>query len=245
MKIAILVRILWSSGTPIFAIKEAKALADLGIDVEIIFLRKTKSGDVYKDLLKDMKYKIIVEENKSLFVPLYNLITEIFSHSRKGEGRVDYNLIRKTPSFCKEKYDVIICADELAGWGGYYIWKKYGINYFVFLMELNEMPYINGIKKILLNIVLHHRKNVLMHAKKVLTLTKRVAQNETSSKLYSMHGIKVIDNFPGMECKTFKDFYEKTNTIALASYWSDVKFPELYLDLFDKLDGYNFLIVSL
>ena len=145
MKIAILVRILWSSGTTKYAIELAKALGNSGHNVEIVFLRKADNGNVYDDMLKDVKYKIMVDRNKSPLIPLYDFITGIFSSSRKGEGRADYNLIRKTPFFLGQKFDLIICADELAGWGGYYNWKKYGTDYIVFLMELTEMKYITGI----------------------------------------------------------------------------------------------------
>ena len=84
MRIAIVVRILWSAGTQKFAILQAKALAKAGHSVEIIFLRKTTNGNVYDDLLKDMNYKILSERNGSLFVPIFDWITGIFMSNRKG-----------------------------------------------------------------------------------------------------------------------------------------------------------------
>ena len=47
-----------------------------------------------------------------------------------------------------------------------------------------------------------------------------------------------------MECRFFREFSEKNNTVALISYWSDVKFPDLYLNLFEKLEGYDFLMIG-
>ena len=79
MKIAILVRILWSSGTTKYAIELAKALGNSGHNVEIVFLRKADNGNVYDDMLKDVKYKIMVDRNKSPLIPLYDFITGIFS----------------------------------------------------------------------------------------------------------------------------------------------------------------------
>lgn len=99
MKIAILERILWSAGTQKFAISQAKALQAIGHDVELIFLRRSPKADVYEDLLKGVRVIVLSEKNKSPFAPIYEYITEIFMSSRKREGRVDYNLIRKFPPF--------------------------------------------------------------------------------------------------------------------------------------------------
>ena len=101
MKIAILVRILWSAGTQKIAIQEARTLTQMGCDVELIFLRRSKSGEVYGDLLKNINYRVLSENNKSVLVPIYDFITGIFMSSRKGEGRIDYNLIRGFPSLAR------------------------------------------------------------------------------------------------------------------------------------------------
>ena len=149
MKICILVRILWSAGTQKFAISEAKALQSMGHDVELVFLRRTVKGNVYDDLLKDIKVFVLSERNESTFVPLYDYITGVFMSNRKGEGRVDYNLIKKFPSFAKDRgYDLIICQDLFAGLAGYYNWKKYGTDYLVIIHEIvNDFPWVRGWKR--------------------------------------------------------------------------------------------------
>lgn len=243
MKVAILVRILWSAGTQKIAIQEARTLIEMGIDVEVIFLRKTKSGDVYDDLLKGIKYRVMTEENGSVLVPLYDFITGIFMSSRKGEGRVDYNLIRNFSSMTKNCYDLVICQDQWAGLAGYYSWKKYGINYIVMLHEqINEMPWVTGVKRILAKIALRYQRNVLTHAKKVFAVTKKIAV--TAEDFYVKDHLTVIDNLPGLELKIFLKYSEKNNTILLNSFWNEVKLPELYLDFFKKIEGYRFLMIG-
>ena len=243
MKIAILVRILWSAGTQKIAIKEARTLTQMGYDVELIFLRKTKSGEAYGDLLKDINYKVLSENNKSILVPVYDFITGIFMSNRKGEGRVDYNLIREFPSFAESHYDLIICQDQWAGLAGYYLWKKYGINYIVMLHEqINEMPWIKGFKRILVNIALLYQRKVLVHAKKVLAVTNKIAS--TAENFYAKNNLIVPDDLPGLEIKQFLNYSEKSDSILLISFWNETKCPELYLNLFKKLDGYNFKMIG-
>ena len=75
MKIVILVRILWSAGAPKKAIREAKELTQLGHQVELVFLRRSKQFNTYDDLLKDTKWKVITDYNNSILVPLYDYLT--------------------------------------------------------------------------------------------------------------------------------------------------------------------------
>ena len=244
MKIAILVRILWSAGTQKIAIQETRTLSDMGLDVELIFLRRTKSGEVYRNLLKGVKYRIFSEENKSVLVPLYDFITGIFMSNKKGEGRIDYNLIRAFPSLAKNNvYDLIICQDQWAGLAGYYSWKKYGINYVVMLHEqINEMPWVTGFNRILAKIALRYQRNVLTHAKRVFAVTKKIAA--TAADFYKKSNLTIVDNLPGLEIKPFLNYSEKSNSILLISFWNETKFPEIYLDLFKKVKGYKFIMIG-
>lgn len=243
MKIAILVRILWSAGTQKIAIQEAITFSQMGHDVELIFLRKTKSGEVYEDMLKGVKYRIVSEVNRSPLVPLYDFITGIFMSNRKGEGRVDYNLIRRFPSLAKDNYDIIICHDQWAGLAGYYSWRKYKINYVVMLHEqINEMPWVTGLNRIIANIALLYQRNVLIHAKKVFSVTRKIAT--TAENFYVKSNIAVSDNFPGLEIKPFLNYCSKSNTILLNSFWNESKFPEMYLDLFKKIKDYSFAMIG-
>jgi glycosyltransferase involved in cell wall biosynthesis len=243
MRIAIVVRILWSAGTQKFAIEQAKYLAEAGHEVQIIFLRKAKSGDVYNDLLQGLKYKVLTDKNNSIFVPIYDLLTGIFMHDRKGEGRVDYNLISKFPRFAGNNFDLIICQDQWAGLAGYYTWKRYGIPYYVIIHEMvNDLPLVRGVKRILVKFALHYQKIILLKAEKIFSLTQKVA--ETVVSFYSKYGLECIVNFPGLVNRGFVDYKEKTDTIALVSYWNEVKFPEMYIDVFERLKGYDFLMIG-
>jgi glycosyltransferase involved in cell wall biosynthesis len=243
MKIAILVRILWSAGTQKFAIEQARALANYGCDVEIIFLRRAKNGDVYDDLLNGVNYRVLTDKNNSSLASLYDYITGIFMETRKGEGRVDYNLLRRFPNYAKNKYDLIICQDQWAGLSGYYTWKRFRIPYIVILHErVNNFPWIRGFKRILVRVALYYQRKILQNAKGVFSLTKKVADNAIS--FYSRDDLHVIDNFPGLELRNFVDYYEKSNTIVLLSYWNEVKVPEMYFDLFKTLENYKFLMLG-
>jgi len=243
MKIGIVVRILWPAGTQKFAILQAKALTDAGHDVEVIFLRKTKNGNVYDDILKDLNYKVLTEENRSLLVPIYDWITGIFMSNRKGDGRVDYNLIRMFPNFAKNRYDLIICQDQWAGLAGYYTWKKYKTPYYVIIHErVNEFYWVKGIRRVLVWFALHYQKIILINAIKVLSETKKVAVSV--NEMYSKYNIKCIYNFPGLLEKKITDYSEKLNTVSIIGNWNEVKFPEIYIDLFDSLTNYTFLMIG-
>lgn len=243
MKIAILVRILWSAGTQKFAIQQAKALTDMGHDVELIFLRRGRNGSVYDDLLKGVSHRVLFEDNQSILVPLYDYVTGIFMSSRKGDGRVDYNLIRKFPSIIKNKYDLIICQDQFAGIAGYYSWRRFHIPYVVILHErINKFPWVHGIKRILVLFALEYQKKVILKAQKVLSLAKGVAVS--AENFYSKYKLKVFNNFPGVDSKEFLDFSKKANTVILLSYWREDKAPELYIDIFRKLVDFKFLMIG-
>lgn len=243
MKIAVLVRILWSAGTQKFAIEQAKALSDFGHNVDLIFIRRGKNGNVYDDMLNDVNYRVLYESNRSVFVPLFDFITGIFMKNRKGDGRVDYNLIRHFPSVARDRYDLVICQDQWAGLAGYYTKKKFGTPYFVVIHErVNEMPWVNGIKRILALLALRYQRKILLGASKVLTETNRVAL--TVEEYYSKYALKAIRDFPGIISKEFVPFSEKNNTIVLVSYWNKVKFPELYLNVFSKIDDFKFIMIG-
>ena len=83
MKIAVIVRILWSAGTQKFAIEEAKALSAFDHYVDLIFIRRGKNGHVYDDLLKDINYIVLYESNKSIFIPVFDFITSIIMKIQK------------------------------------------------------------------------------------------------------------------------------------------------------------------
>ena len=150
MKIRVLARMFLFARTQKFEISEAKALQVMGHDVEFVFLRKLAKGNVYDDLLRDIKVFVLSERNESPFVPLYGNITGIFMPNKKGEGRVDYSLIRKFPSFAKDRgYVLIICQDQFASLARYNKWKKYGTNHLDIIHErVNDFSMGQGLEKI-------------------------------------------------------------------------------------------------
>ena len=244
MKICILVRILWSAGTQKFAISEAMALQSMGHDVELVFLRKLAKGNVYDDLLKDIKVFVLSERNESTFVPLYDYITGVFMSNRKGEGRVDYNLIKKFPSFAKDRgYDLIICQDLFAGLAGYYNWKKYGTDYLVIIHEIvNDFPWVRSWKRVFAILALNYQRRVLVNAKAVISQTLKVARSVES--FYQNDGLKCTDIFPGLEGKEFRRYGERESSIALLSYWNEVKSPDMYFPLFKAIGNYKFIMIG-
>ena len=243
MRIAVVVRILWSAGTQKFAIEQTKALSDKGYNVELIFIRRGKNGNVYDNMLKDLNYRVLYESNRSILVAIFDFITGIFMKNRKGEGRVDYNLIKLFPSIVKERYDLIICQDQWAGLAGYYTYKKFGTPYFVIIHErINNMPWVKGVYRILALLALRYQKKILLSARKVLALTKDVAI--TVEEFYSKYHLKVVKDFPGINSEEFVPFSEKTDTIVLVSYWNEVKFPELYFHVFKNISDFKFIMIG-
>ncbi len=243
MRIGIIVRILWSAGTQKFAINQAIALTKAGHDVTLIFLRKSKSGEVYDEILNQVKHKVITAQNNSLFAPVYDFLTGIFMSNRKGEGRVDYNLLRRLPKYVKDmNLDFLICQDQWAGLGGYYCHRKLGIKYAVVIHEqINNFPWIKGIKRIFVFLALRWQKKILFNSKAIFTETDAVAQ--TVSNFYSGR-LKVKAIFPGLTNRIEFNYKEKKNQIVAISYWNEIKVPEVYLNIFKAIEGYNFIIAG-
>lgn len=75
-----------------------------------------------------------------------------------------------------------------------------------------------------------------------MTETKRVAH--TVEDFYSKYNLRVVSNFPGVVSKEFMPFSKKGDTIVLVSYWNEVKFPEMYFDIFRKLVDFKFLMIG-
>ncbi len=238
-----MVRIFWSAGTQKFAIEQAKALSALGHNVDLFFIRKGKNAQAYQDLLRDVNYSVLYESNQSVFVPLYDFITGIFISNRKGDGRVDYNLIRGFPSVVKNRYDLIICQDQWAGLAEYYTMKKFGTPYLVVIHErVNKMPWVHCMSRVLALLALSYQKKILLGATRVLTLTKRVALNV--EEFYSRYNLKVVSNFPGITPREFVPFSKKRNTVVLISYWNEVKVPELYIHIFSRIVDFEFIMLG-
>ena len=243
MKIGIVVRILWSAGTQKFAIDQALALKNAGHDVTIFFLRKTKNSQAYEELLKTIDYKILTTINQSKLTPFYDFITGIFIQNRKGDGRVDYNLLRQFPSYIKDMgFNYLICQDQWAGLAGYYSSRKLGVKYAVVIHEqVNNFPWMKGVKRIFAFLALRFQRKILYNADRIFTLTVAVAK--TVDDFYKGK-LNVNHVFPGLKNNIVFNYTSKKNQILMISYWNEIKVPEVYIPLFKEIEGYNFVIAG-
>lgn len=236
MKIAIFVRILWIAGAPRIAIREAKELSKLGHDVKLIFLRRSNAFFGYEDMLDGIDYEIIADSNKSLLVPLYDYLTGKFVPDKKGEGRVDYNLIRKIPYIARnEKADIVICHDQYTGIGGYYAFKKFGIPYNVVLHERVDIE----LRTILHKLEDRYMKKTLQNACRVTAMTDKIGRTA-----FEQHGIRCEVSYPGLDFREFNKFENKENTLITISFWSSWRRPMFYLDVLERLPDFTLYMVG-
>ena len=236
MKIVILVRILWSAGAQKIAINEAIEFKRQGHDVELIFLRRGKTWKVYEDLLLKVNYRVISEGRSSVFTGLYSVITGLFMPDRKGEGRIDYDLLRKFPKFIAgTKFDKIICHDEWAGIAGKAAKKKLNIPYEVFLHErlggLN-LPIFGKMAE-------KYRMKVLSNASRVYSITEKIS-NDT----FDRFGINLIPDPPGFEELSTVNVEKRANRIVSVSMWDSGRNPFFFIELEKVLDNYEILLLG-
>lgn len=236
MKIVIVVRILWTAGAPKIAIQEAKELKRLGHAVTLVFLRRAKTLGGYSDLLNDIDWKVLSDGHNSFFTPLYDYITGLFMPDRRGEGRVDYDLLRRFPSFAKEVgTDYVICHDQWAGLAGYYAFRKYGIKYAVFLHERlssYEVPILGRLAHL-------YEKKVLKNASKVFAVTEKVRNSAVEN-----YGINPITNIPGIPDNGSNPFDKRKNIILSVSMWDTGRHPYIYLKIAQEIQGFKLIIAG-
>ena len=235
MKIIILVRILWTAGAQKIAIREARELKAMGHDVELVFL-KGKMTKEYEEILQDIKYEIVSETGDSIFSPIYNYVTRKFAPERGPESRVDYNLIRAFPKYLNgKKVDYLICHDQFSGLAGYYVHRKYGTKYSVFIHEGVAVPTVPVLGKIWQ----HYEYKVLKNAKAIFAVTDKVAKT-----VRDVYDIPAIPNYPGMDVLRETKFEDKDNSIIAVAFWDYGRKPEIYLDVIEKLDDFTLYFVG-
>ena len=236
MKIAILVRILWSAGAQKIAINEAIELRKQGHEVDLIFLRRGKTWKAYEELLAKTNYRVISEGKSSIFTGLYSFITGLFMKDRKGEGRIDFDLLRKFPKFIENsKPDKVICHDEWAGIAGYYAKKKLKIPYEVFLHERLgklKVPIFGRMAE-------RYRIRILKNATRVYSVTVKIAKDTIQR-----FGINVLPDPPGFEFLGETDPSHKLNRIVSVSMWDIGRNPFFFLQLDKYLDDYEILLLG-
>ncbi|MEM0136687.1 MAG: glycosyltransferase, partial [Thermoplasmatales archaeon] len=207
MKIIILVRILWTSGAQKIAIEEAKTLTTLGHEVKLVFLREAESGKHLKSMLRNVEYEIFSQAPPRW---IYSEITGLFMPDRKGEGTVDYDLLKDYSKSIKGgEADYIICHDQWAGIAGLRINKSLGVPYSVFCHERITGGYT---VPVLGKYAKKTERNVLKNATKVFGVTKRVA-----CSVQDVYGIEATPNLPGMDLKEYASFSDKKNVLIASA----------------------------
>ena len=235
MRIIILVRILATQGRPKLAAAEALELSKLGHDVELVFLRKSEKMSGYSDILSGVKHKILTNHNDSPLVPLYDYITGLFMPDRKGDLRIDYNLIRKFPGYVgKIRPDLLICHDQFAGLAGYYAYRKFGTKYCVYIDE--RLSRFKGVLGFMAN---RYERKVVRHAVRVFAITPKV-----SDSIKDKHGVNAAVNFQGFGYPDFVDYEQKKNLLISVTAWDSGRRPQIYLDIIKSLPDYKLLMVG-
>ncbi len=236
MKVIILVRILWTAGAQKIAIKEAQAISTLGHDVQLVFLRATESGKNLQSELEKVKYTIF---SKPEYTPrrIYSSVTGLFAHDRKGEGTVDYDLIKKFAKSIKpEECDYIICHDPWAGIAGLYLKKKYGIPYCVYMHEKTGKKYSIPVIGYLAR---HIEMKVIKNAKRVFCVTSTVAASVKEN-----FAVDCITNLPGMDLEKSYQFENKENILLASATWDRDRNPEDYLNIIEQLPTFTLFVVG-
>lgn len=239
LKVGIVVRILWSAGTPKFSTEDASTLREKGPDVTLIFCGKTKNDDVNLLLIDGLNYKIIEESDTSKFVWSYNFFTGIFISNRCCDGRFDYNLAGRHPNYIKDmNLDYLLCQAQWASLGRYYRYKKRSIRYVViFHIPVNNLPSIKGMNGIFLYLALRFQKEIIIHASRISTETESIAR--AVRKFYNGE-FRVTFNFSGLTDNVIRNYSKKQNKISLISFWNEVKMAGIYIYVFKELYNYKF-----
>lgn len=236
MKIIILVRILWTAGAQKIAINEALALTTMGHDVQLVFLRSTDSGKNLQSELNKVRYKIFAD---GVYRPkkIYSVITGIFAPDRKGDGTVDYDLIKKFAfSIHPDECDYIICHDPWAGIAGLKLKKKYGIPYSVYVHEQMgnkfEIPIIGYLAR-------RTELKVLQNAALTFGVTPKVAASVKEN-----FNVNCTADLPGMDLAKFYLFENKENVLLASATWDRDRDPEDYLNIIELLPDFKLFIVG-
>ncbi len=235
MRICILVRIFWTAGAQKIAISEAKTLQSMGHSVKLIFLRG-KLNKEYADLLEGVSYVILSETGRSLLTPLYRYISSKFMPDRKGEGRIDYNMIRAFPhNIGRNMFDLILCHDQWAGLGGYYANRNLGTKYSVVIHEKLikfKVPILGKLATI-------YERKVLSNATTVYAVSNKIVEN-----IKNAYGISSVLLVPGINKAIITPFVNRRNQLLTVSFWDGGRYPEIYLNIIDKLEEFNLVIAG-
>ena len=245
MKIGILVRFLQPSGVQKTAIYEAKKLQEEGKEVILYFIKKSGSKYNYEDLLKGLDYRVLyTSDYKSLMTPIYDYITGLYLPDRKGEKRLDYDLLKKFYKHIKaDNINFLVCHDQWAGYAGYICNKKLGVPYSVIIHECLGATDFKRIP--ILDRVINKRESQALNcAISVHCITKRILLS--FERKYPWIKNKGVYNIQGMDFSNGKalTYSERNNSIIIASMWDEKRRPDKYIKIAQNTKNFDFYIIG-
>jgi hypothetical protein len=101
VRVAILLRVLWTAGAQRIAVNEYRWLERMGHDPRIIFLRTHRTKG-YEDLLRGVDYEVL-RDGPGPLTPIFSRITRLFARDRGPESTVDLDLIMRVPDALREE----------------------------------------------------------------------------------------------------------------------------------------------
>lgn len=241
MKIGIVVRLLHPAGAQKTAIIEAEYLAKIGHEVIVFFIRKPNNFSYYyEDLLININYKILNYENPSIKRYLYDFITGLYMKDRKGELRVDLNLLKTFYNDIKsEKLDYLICHDQYAGIAGFYAYKKLGIPYSIVVHE--KIP--NYSKLFIGPLISIELSKVFLNSRYIFSISDKISQ--TIVNFDNRFSNKIVFNIQGMNYPSISyNYKQKRDEIVSVSMWDSGRKPLLYLNIAKALPEKKFIMIG-
>lgn len=235
MRILILIRILWYGGALKIATEEAKELKRNGNNVRLIILRGKVTEEI-SNLLNDIDWEIMSNNNSSLLTPIFSYITKKFRPDRGNESTIDIDLLKKfSIKYADFNPEYIICHDQWSGLAGYYFKMRHQTKYSVIVHEAipeYKVPVLSILAR-------YYEKKALLHATAVLSVTPKVQES-----LLAKYKINSVILGYSVWSKKFVAYSNKKNQIIAVSMWDLGRKPWIYLSLMPKLENFKLLMVG-
>lgn len=263
MKIGYITRLLSKQGAPRTAVLTCIQFNRLGLDSIPIFVRMSDGLDTYSDLLKETEYLALYKRNhKGPFTWLYDFISGLFMHDRKGDLRIDFDLLKSSYRLIQDSgFTYIVCQNRWAGIAGYYIYKKLQIPYSVLIQEKLHIydhrliekydesrasQYLLGFVRKLAGKLISSLESKVLENAIVIFATSKVIQKSIIEKYPSLKD-KIVLNYRGLDLPfSIKKVYfgDRLDRIIIDSQWDTGRRPEKYLEIAKQLEEYKFLITG-
>ena len=206
----------------------------MGHDVKLIFLREGSSGKYLIESMKGLEWEVFSTANPN---PVYSRVTGLFMPDRKGEGTLDYNLLKSyAASLTRRDADLIVCHDQWAGIAGLRVKKRFGIPFVVLCHERVSGEYR---VPVLGKFARSTEKTVLENADRVFGITDKVA-----ASIQNTYGIHAIPNYPGMDIRSSRGFRERDNALLASATWDANRDPALYVRIVQRLPRFKLYVVG-